>query len=141
MSNHSEVNMIEHLHIPGTPAPRGPYTPAVRAGDFLFLSGQVAIDSVTNEFVAGSTAQQTRATLQNVQRLLEGCGARLEDVVKCSVFLLDAADFQEMNAVYAEFFPVAKPARTTVTATLMDARLRVEIECLAYLGNASSQNL
>ena len=133
--------MIEHLHMPGAPAPRGPYSPAVRAGDFLFLSGMVAIDPVTNEFVAGSTAQQTRATLNIVQRLLEGCGARLEDVVKCSVFLLDAADFQEMNAVYAEFFPLAKPARTTVAATLMDARLRVEVDCVAYLGKASGQSL
>ena len=133
--------MIEHLHMPGAPAPRGPYSPAVRAGDFLFLSGMVAIDPVTNEFVAGSTAQQTRATLNIVQRLLEGCGARLEDVVKCSVFLLDAADFQEMNAVYAEFFPLAKPARTTVAATLMDARLRVEDDCVAYLGKASGQSL
>lgn len=133
--------MIEHLHILGTPAPRGPYTPAVRAGDFLFLSGQVAIDPATNEFVPGTTAQQTRATLNNIQSLLEGCGARLEDVVKCSVFLLDAADFQEMNVVYAEFFPLAKPARTTVTAALMDARLRVEIECIAYLGGASGRSL
>ena len=133
--------MIQHLHIPGTPTPSGPYTPAVRAGDFLFLSGQVAIDPATNELVVGATAQQTRATLQNIQRLLEGCGARLEDVFKCSVLLLDAADFQEMNAVYAEFFPLAKPARTTVAATLMDARLRVEIECIAYLGNASNPNV
>ena len=133
--------MIEHLHIPGAPAPRGPYTPAVRAGDFLFLSGMVASDPVTNELVAGSTAQQTRATLNNVQRSLEGCGARLEDVVKCSVFLLDAGDFQEMNAVYAEFFPQAKPARTTVAAALMDARLRVEIECIAYVGGASGRSL
>jgi 2-iminobutanoate/2-iminopropanoate deaminase len=101
----------------------------------------VAIDPVTNELLPGTTAEQTRATLNNVQRLLEGCGAHLEDVAKCSVFLLDAADFQEMNAVYAEFFPLAKPARTTVAATLMDERLRVEIECIAYLGKASGQNL
>jgi 2-iminobutanoate/2-iminopropanoate deaminase len=133
--------MIEHMHIPGAPAPRGPYTPAVRAGDFLFLSGMVATDPITNEFVPGSTAQQTRATLNNIQRLLEGCGARIEDVVKCSVFLLDAADFQEMNAVYAEFFPLAKPARTTVAATLMDTRLRVEIECIAYLVGAPDRSL
>jgi 2-iminobutanoate/2-iminopropanoate deaminase len=131
--------MIEHLHILGTPSPRGPYTPAVRAGNFLFLSGQVAIDAATNETVPGGTAEQTRAALTNMQRLLEGCGARLEDVVKCSVFLLDAADFQQMNSVYEEFFPQAKPARTTVTAALMDARLRVEIECIAYSGEAPSR--
>ncbi len=124
--------MIQRIIPRGSPAPRGPYSPAVRAGDFIFVSGQVAIDPATNEFVLGDVRQQTRLVLENIRRILEGCGASLADVVRCSVFLENAADFAAMNEVYAEFFGQHKPARTTVEAKFVASGLKIEIDCVAY---------
>ncbi len=124
--------MIERLVPAGAPAAQGPYSPAVRAGDFIYVSGQGPIDPASGEFRLGDVAQQTRLVLENVQRILEGCGAGAQDVVKCSVFLAEAADFAAMNAVYAEFFGPHKPARTTVQAVLVEAGMKVEIDCVAW---------
>ena len=96
--------MIERISPPGVAAPRGPYSPAVRAGDFIFVSGQVAVDPATQQLITGDIATETRQVLNNIKALLEGCGATMADVVKCGVFLADAKDFAAMNAVYAEFF-------------------------------------
>lgn len=123
--------MIERLTPPGTPTPRGPYSPAVRAGDFIFVAGQTAVDPVTNQFVPGDVQQETRMTLNNIRRILEGAGATMADVVRCGVFLKDGGDFAKMNEVYAEFFGENKPARTTIECKFaMD--IRVEIDCIAY---------
>jgi 2-iminobutanoate/2-iminopropanoate deaminase len=124
--------MIERISVAGAPLPQGPYSPAVRAGDFLFVSGQGPLDAETNEFRFGDIQQQTGLTLENIKRILEGCGARVSDVVKCSVFLSDAADFAAMNQVYAQFFGSDKPARTTVEAVLLAADMKIEIDCVAY---------
>ncbi len=124
--------MIERISVAGAPLPQGPYSPAVRAGDFLFVSGQGPLDAETNEFRFGDIQQQTTLTLENIKRILEGCGARVSDVVKCSVFLSDAADFAAMNEVYAQFFGSDKPARTTVEAVLLAADMKIEIDCIAY---------
>src|ERR1051326_4301432 len=124
--------MIERLTPPGVPTPRGPYSPAVRAGDFLFVAGQGPIDPETNKMSYGDIQHETRLVLSNIKRILEGCGARMEDVVKCSVFLVDAKDFAAMNQVYAEFFGDAKPARTTVEAKFASPPMKVEIDCIAY---------
>jgi 2-iminobutanoate/2-iminopropanoate deaminase len=124
--------MIERLTPPGSPVPRGPYSPAVRAGDFIFVSGQGPIDPETNQLFTGEIRQQTRLTLGNIQRILEGCGASLADVVKCSVFLLDGGEFAAMNEVYAEFFGGHKPARTTVAAGFAAPGMRIEIDCIAW---------
>jgi 2-iminobutanoate/2-iminopropanoate deaminase len=124
--------MIERLTPPGSPAPRGPYSPAVRAGDFVFVSGQLPIDAATNNVVSNSVAEQTRQTIENLQAALSAAGAGLADVVKCSVFLADIRDFAAMNEVYAEFFGEAKPARSTVQAVLPSSEARVEIDCIAY---------
>ena len=124
--------MIERVFPPDTPRPRGPYSPAVRAGDFLFVSGQGPIDPATNEFSFGDIRHETRVTLGNIERILTACGATCADVVKCSVFLKDAADFQTMNEVYAEFFGEHKPARTTVEARFVNPHMKVEIDCVAY---------
>jgi 2-iminobutanoate/2-iminopropanoate deaminase len=117
--------LIERLHPPGSPAPRGPYSPAVRAGDFIFVSGQVPQEP-------GDIAHETRQVLTNMKRILEGCGATLADVVKCSVFLADGKDFAAMNAVYAEFFGDSRPARSTVVAGFMIPDIKVEIDAIAY---------
>ena len=124
--------MIERLSPPGVVVPRGPYSPAVRAGDFLFVSGQGPIDPDTNQYSYGDIAHETRQVLNNIRRILEGCGATLADVVKCSVFLSDGRDFKAMNEVYAEFFDAAKPARTTVETKFADPKMKVEIDCIAY---------
>ena len=124
--------MIERLSPPGVPRPQGPYSPAVRAGDFLFVSGQGPIDPDRNEFSYGDIQHETRVTLSNIQRILEGCGASLADVVKCSVFLADGGDFAAMNEVYNEYFGAAKPARTTVEVKFANPKMKVEIDCIAY---------
>lgn len=124
--------MIQRLSPPGVPAPRGPYSPAVRAGDFIFVSGQVPIDPATNHVQLGDIRHETRLVLTNISRILEGCGATMADVVKCSVFLADANDFAAMNEVYAEFFGTHKPARTTVACQFALPGLKVEIDCIAY---------
>ncbi len=123
---------IERITPPGSPVPRGPYSPAVRAGDFLFISGQGPIDPTTDKFSYGDIQHETRVTLNNIKRILEGCGASLADVVKCSVFLVDGKDFSKMNEVYVEYFGNAKPARTTVAVAFADPTMKVEIDCIAY---------
>ena len=124
--------MIERISPPGIAAPRGPYSPAVRAGDFIFVSGQVAVDPATQQLVTGDVSVETRQVLNNIKALLEGCGASLADVVKCGVFLAKAEDFAAMNAVYAEFFGDAKPARATVVTGFAAPGIHVEIEAIAY---------
>lgn len=124
--------MIERYLMPGAPKPRGPYSHAVRAGDFIYVSGMGPIDPATNEFSFGDIRHETRIVLQNIQLILESCGASLADVVKCSVFLDDRKDFAAMNEVYAEFFGEARPVRTTVQVVLPAERMKVEIDCVAY---------
>jgi 2-iminobutanoate/2-iminopropanoate deaminase len=80
----------------------------------------------------GDIQHETRLVLSNIKKILEGCGATVQDVVKCSVFLLDGRDFAAMNEVYAEFFGDAKPARTTVEAKFVSPPMKVEIDCVAY---------
>ncbi|HTM50297.1 MAG TPA: RidA family protein [Bryobacteraceae bacterium] len=124
--------MIERIIPEGVPVPKSPYSPAVRAGDFLFVSGQGPNDPVTNQMSFGDIRHETRVVLNNVKRILEGCGASMADVVKCSVFLSNAKDFAAMNEVYAEFFGNDKPARTTVEAQFAIPEMKVEIDCIAY---------
>jgi reactive intermediate/imine deaminase len=116
--------MIERINLPGAP-PRGPYSPAVRAGDFIYVSGQVPA-------APGEIADETRQVLTNIQKLLAACGATMSDVVKCGVFLANAGDFAGMNEVYASFFGVDKPARTTVVAGFMIPNIRIEVDAIAY---------
>jgi 2-iminobutanoate/2-iminopropanoate deaminase len=115
----------------GAPTPRGPYSSAVRAGDFIFVSGLGAVDD-NDQYAFGDIQQQTRQTLVNLGKILQDCGASFEDVVKCSIFLRDASEFHKMNEVYAEFFGAIKPARTTVEAKFFQSEMRVEIDCVAY---------
>jgi 2-iminobutanoate/2-iminopropanoate deaminase len=126
--------MIERLTPPGVPAPRGPYSPAVRAGDFIYVSGQVPVDPATQQVISGDIGVETRRVLENIQQILKGCGASMSDVVKCGVYLADGKDFAAMNAVYAEFFGDAQPARTTVVVGFAMAGIKVEIDAIAFVG-------
>lgn len=111
----------------------GPYSQAIRAGQFLFLSGQTPIDPATGNLVDGDIATQTTRALQNLGEVLKAAGASFADVVKTSVFLADMNDFAAMNAVYATFFPAPPPARTTVQAARLPKDCRVEIDAIATI--------
>lgn len=123
--------MIERLSPPGVPIPRGPYSPAVRAGDFIYVSGQIPVDPATNQAVKGDIKVETRQVLTNLKGILEGAGATMADVVKCSVFIASPEEFAAMNEVYAEFFGDDKPARSTIVCGFI-ADIKVEIDCIAY---------
>lgn len=124
--------MIERIHPPGTVNPRGPYSPAVRAGGFIYVSGQGPVDRATDEYSYGDIQHETRVVLDNVKAILEGCGASMADVVKCNVYLADGRDFAAMNEVYASYFGDNKPARTTVECKFANPKMKVEIDCVAY---------
>jgi len=123
--------MIERLSPAGIPAPRGPYSPAVRAGDFIFVSGQVPVDPATNQLSSGDIRHETRVAINNVKLVLEGAGATLADVVRVGVYIADGKDFAAMNEVYSEFFGAAKPARSTIVCGFV-ADIKVEIDCVAW---------
>ena len=123
---------IERIIPAGGASPRGHYTPAMRAGDFVYVSGQGPIDPVTDKLAVGDVEFQTQLTLSNVRRILEAAGVGVTDVVKCSVFLRDISEFHNMNRAYAAFFGDHKPARTTIEAKFHQAEMLVEIDCVAY---------
>ncbi len=120
------------ISLPAAPAPKGPYSPAVRAGGFVYVSGQTPRDPISGELVGADIATQTRQTLLNVKALLEAAGARLGDVVSVSVYLQHVDDWAAMNGVYKEFFVTPFPSRTAVGADLRD--ILVEINAVAYIG-------
>ena len=125
----SQVIATEH-------APRaiGPYSQAVLANGFLFLSGQIPLDPATNQLVEGDVAVQTARVLENLKAVLEAGGSSLEKVVKTTVFLRDMADFPRMNEVYARYFAVNPPARSTVQAARLPRDVSVEIDAIALAG-------
>lgn len=127
--------MLDRIYPPGAVTPRGPYAPAVKAGGFVFVSGQVPVDPVTNEFTYGDIQHETRRTLENIRIILEHCGASMKDVVKCNVYLKDERDFPKMNEIYVQFFGDEKPARTTVGCRFYNQQIKVEIDCIAYVGD------
>ena len=119
------------IRTPRAPAPIGPYEQAIRAGGFLFLSGQVAIDPASGKLLAGDVAAQTRRTLENVKAVLEAGGSSLQRVVRVSVYLADMADFPRMNEVYSEFFGDVCPARSTIAVKGLPAGAAVEVDAIA----------
>ena len=113
------------------PAPAGPYSAGLRAGDLIFLSGQGGFDPDTEQLVSDDIAEQTAQTFRNIEFLLQAAGATLDDVVSCLVHLCDLAQFAEFNASYEKQFPgPVKPVRTTVRADLV-ADMRVEVTVIA----------
>lgn len=117
---------------PKAPAAIGPYVQAVRAGGFLFLSGQIPLDPASGTLLADAgIAQQTERVFQNLQAVLEAAGSGLAKAVKATVYLADLNDFAEMNAAYAKFFPTHPPARSTVEVSRLPRGARVEIDLIA----------
>jgi reactive intermediate/imine deaminase len=119
--------------LPDVPPPKGPYSPAVRAGGFIYVSGQVPRDPVSGELIGDEVATQTRQTLSNVLRILEQCGATLKDVISVTVYLASVDDWGRMNDVYKEFFTPPFPSRTAVGSELRD--ILVEISVVAFVGS------
>lgn len=113
------------------PAAVGPYSQAVRAGDLIFTAGQLGLVPGTKEFAGADIESQTRQALENLTAVLEAAGSCLKHAVKTTVFLADMGEFARMNAVYAEFFPDAPPARSAVQAAALPLGGRVEIEAVA----------
>ncbi len=109
----------------------GPYSQAVRANGFVFVSGQIALDPRTQELIPGDVAAQTERVLQNLSALLQAAGSSLEQVVRTTVFLADMNEFTFMNQVYAKYFRQDFPARSTVQAARLPRDVRVEIDAIA----------
>jgi reactive intermediate/imine deaminase len=110
-----------------------PFSEAVRAGEYLFLSGQIGELPETGKLVEGGLEAEARQTLANVKHVLEGNGASLSDVVKCTVFLADIAEWPAFNAIYRQFFHRPYPARSALAASGLAMNARVELECIAYM--------
>jgi 2-iminobutanoate/2-iminopropanoate deaminase len=119
--------MIERLSPPGAPVPKGPYSPAVKAGGFVFVAGQVPSEK-------GDIQHETRQVLNNLKVILDGVGSSMAQVAKVGVYLADGADFVKMNEVYAEFFGENKPVRTTIVCKFV-ADIKIEVDCIAYSGD------
>jgi 2-iminobutanoate/2-iminopropanoate deaminase len=113
------------------PAAIGPYSQAIRCGQFIYTSGQIALDPASGELVGDDVATQTHRVLQNLQAVLQAAGSSLSRVVKTTVFLARMSDFQAMNAVYATYFSEPAPARSTVAVAELPRQALVEIECVA----------
>ncbi len=123
----------ERILTNAAPAPIGPYNQAIRAGSFLFCSGQIPLDVATGELVAGDITAQTRQVMKNIAAVLAAANATFADVVKTTIYLVDMSDFIAVNNVYGEAFDVVAPARSTVAVAALPKGSRVEIEVTATL--------
>ena len=121
---------------PDAPAPVGPYNQAVQAGGWLYCSGQIPLDPATGEMVgAGDVEAETRQVLRNLQAVLTAAGTEASRVVRTTVYLVDLADFQAVNAIYAEMFGAGvSPARACIQVAALPKGSKVEIDCIAWLG-------
>ena len=113
------------------PAAIGPYSQAVKAGGFVFLSGQIPIDPETGKLAIGDIARQTRQVMENIKEVLAVCGCDFSDVVKTTIFITDMNDFSTVNEVYGEYFQDSPPARATVQVTRLPKDVGIEIEAIA----------
>jgi len=124
----------EEVRTSGAPAPVGPYSQAIRAGDWLFASGQIPLDPATGKIVTGEIEVEARQVLVNLGAVLEAAGTGFDRVVKATVYLTDLSLFPRVNAIYAEFFSTAPaPARVTVGVASLPLGARVEIDAIAAL--------
>ncbi len=116
-------------------APRaiGPYSQAIHAGSFLFLSGQIPLDPKTGELVKGDIRQQTKQVLENLKGIVESEKLEMKDVVKVTIFLKDIGNFNQVNEVYATYFPSSPPARSTVQVAKLPRDAEIEIEAIALI--------
>ena len=126
--------MAQHFPIssPQAPPPVGPYSPGIRAGDYLFISGQIPINMETRKLAGADIQSQTRQVLQNIQYLVEAAGASMGHIVKTTIFLSNLEDFKAMNEVYQTFFVLDPPARSCVEVSRLPYNSLIEIEAVVY---------
>jgi 2-iminobutanoate/2-iminopropanoate deaminase len=115
------------------PAAVGPYSQAIAAGDFLFISGQIPLVPETGLLISQDIREQTEQVLKNLRAVCEAAGGSLNKIVKCTVFMTDLAHFQAMNEIYAKYFAEHKPARSTIQVAALPRGAAVEIEAIMYL--------
>jgi 2-iminobutanoate/2-iminopropanoate deaminase len=123
----------EAVVVPGAPRAIGPYSPVIRAGNLLFISGQIPFNAETGQIVTGDIAAQTDQVMRNIGALLKAAGAGFEHVVRTTVFLMDMDDFAAMNESYAKFLTDPPPARSTVQVARLPRDARIEIDVIAVL--------
>ena len=114
----------------------GPYSQAVKAGNLVFVSGQIPIDPATGEFVPGDVKAQTDRVMRNLAAILEAAGTSMDAVVRCTVYLADMNDFAAMNEVYGSYFSQPAPARSTIQAVRLPKDARVEVDVIAEIKNS-----
>jgi len=112
----------------------GPYSQAIQAGPFVFLSGQIPINPGTGELIGGDIRQQARQVLENLKQILESQGLAMQDVVKTTIFLKDMEHFHQVNEIYATYFPTSPPARSTIEIARLPRNVDIEIEAIALSG-------
>lgn len=125
--------MRQAIAAPGTPTAIGPYSPALRVGNLLFISGQIPIDPATMELVEGDIARQTDQVMRNIASLLGAAGTGFSSVARTTVFLADIGDFAAMNSVYGRYVGDPPPARSTVQVSRLPRDVRVEIDAIAVI--------
>lgn len=123
--------MKKAIHIPGAPAPIGPYSQAILTDDTLYVSGQIPLNPYTGELVVDSIEDATHQILKNITALIEEASMHLSDIVKCSIFLTNMDDFAAMNVVYSSYFSDCPPARETVQVVKLPMNVSIEISCIA----------
>lgn len=126
-------SLLEIVLSPNAPQPIGPYSQAVRTRDFLFCSGQIALDPVSGEMITSSIEDETKQVMRNLRAVLNASGATFANVAKTTIFLTSMSDFAAMNKVYEELLGTSRPARSTVQVAALPKGARVEIECVACL--------
>ncbi len=125
--------MKKIIRTDAAPAPVGPYSQAVRAGNYLFCSGQIAIDPKTNQVVLGSVQEQTELVMKNIEGVLKAADATWSQIVKTTIFLTDMTDFPKVNEIYGRYFPENPPARSTIAVAALPKGVNVEVEITVYL--------
>ena len=116
------------------PAAIGPYSPALKIGNFIFISGQLPIDSIKGDIIEGTIEVQTRKSLDNLKMVLKPYFAKLDDIVKTTIFLKDLKSFNVVNKVYGEYFINQFPARSCIEVSKLPKNAEIEIEAIAFLG-------
>lgn len=124
--------MKEIINTKEAPAPIGPYNQSIKAGNTLYVSGQIPLSAETGELISGTIKDETRKVLENLKAILHAADYGFEDVVKASIFLTDMSNFADVNAVYGEYFTENAPARECVAVAGLPKGVRVEISVIAY---------
>lgn len=123
----------EIVNSPDAPAPIGPYSQAVKANGMLFVSGQIALDTNSGELLNANITEETHAVMKNLDAILSAAGLTFSNVVKCSIFVKNMADFSTINEAYGQYFKTNPPARETVEVSRLPKDVQVEISCIAVL--------